>query len=597
MKFTFKAASLFLVFLISGCINSNVNTADVEIHDIQGCDHTSPYLGKSVSDVQGIVTKKYTNGFVMQGIVPDKKDCSSEGLFVHTSSYSNVIIGDLVSVGGVVEEFFPGTEDQHNLSQTEITKPSIKILSSRNELPAPVVLGEGSRKFPLKVIEDDKLSLFDPQSDGLDYFESLEWMIVKLTQARVVGARNSYNEIVVIEDSQTASSTINQTTDALVETNEDKLPERIMIQLPSNWSKKVNVGDRVVAGLTGIMTYSYGNYKIDPTGEIAINKNEQPSSNAECSFENSNKLRIANYNINNFSQYSKISKISNLADQIVSSLCSPDLLVLEEVQDDSGERDDGVVEADENLSLLVIEIDKAGGPEYLYFDFPPQNNTSGGVQGGNIRTVFLLRKDSKLKLTSSSGSMLINGKTLFLDQSKIEFNPNPMQIGFDDPSFQSMRKPIVGLFEYEGKQIIVVGLHLISKGLNSPEYGNIQPIEEPELNKRMAEASYVNAWAEKIIMRSPETIIVIAGDMNDGFESNVLSKLQGKSFVDIAQNLGPDQQFSLIRNGSAQLSDHILISKNVIDYFPKIYHLNTLFDDSTKTSDHDTVMVSIEFPQ
>ena len=123
--------------------------------------------------------------------------------------------------------------------------------------------------------------------------------------------------------------------------------------------------------------------------------------------------------------------------------------------------------------------------------------------------------------------MLINGKTLFLDQSKIEFTPNPMQIGFDDPSFQSMRKPIVGIFEYEGNQIIVVGLHLISKGLNSPEYGNLQPIEEPELNKRMAEASYVNAWAEKIIMRSPETIIMIAGDMNDGFDSNVLSGLQG----------------------------------------------------------------------
>ncbi len=596
MKFA-SIAAMFLIMMTAGCMSSNITPVDIEIHNIQGCGHISPLLGKSVREVQGIVTKKYTNGFVIQGMAQDEKDCSSEALFVHTSSYSDVIIGDLVSVEGVVEEFFPGTEDQHNLSQTEITKASIKTISTGNELPAPVALGEGSREFPQNVIEDDDFSIFDPQSDGLDFFESLEWMNVKLPQTRVVGARNSYNEIVVAENSNTTNIYINQTAGALVETNQDKHPERIMIQLPSNWSKKVNVGDRVAGSLTGIMSYSYGNYKIDPISKISIQKNEQTYKSEDCSVLNSNKLRIANYNINNFSQYTKSSIISYLANQIVDYLCSPDLLVLEEVQDDSGERDDGVVSADENLAILVSAIDKAGGPQYMYFDFPPQNDASGGVQGGNIRTVFLLRKDSKLKLTSSAGVELKNGKTLFLDQTKIELKPNPMQIGFDDPSFQGMRKPIIGLFEYYGQQIIVVGLHLISKGMNSPEYGNVQPIEEPELNKRMEQASYVNKWAENILSRSPGTIIVIAGDINDGFESKVLSTLQGNTFIDTAQKLEPENRFSLIRYGSAQLFDHILLSNNVINISPEIYHLNTLFDDSSKTSDHDPVMVSIEFEE
>lgn len=594
MKFA-SIAVMFLIMMTAGCMSSNITPADIEIHDIQGCDHFSPFLGKSVTNVQGIVTKKYTNGFVMQGIVPDEKDCSSEALFVHTSSYSDVIIGDRVSVGGDVAEFFPGTEDQHNLSQTEITKASIKIIYSQSELPAPVELGDKARQIPSNVVEDDGLSNFDPQSDGLDFFESLEWMMVKLPKARVVGARNSYNEIVVTEDSQASIIDPSETTGALVETNQDKLPERIMIQLPSNWSKKVNVGDRVTGGLTGIMTYSFGNYKIDLTAEVVIEKSEQHGSGQNCSVSNSDKLRIANYNINNFSQYSKSSKINELADQIIDNLCSPDLLVLEEVQDDSGERDDGDVSADENLSILVNAIDKAGGPQYMYFDFPPQNDTSGGVQGGNIRTVFLLRKDSKLKITSNAGGELRNGKTLFLDQTKIELKPNPMQIGFDEPSFQGMRKPIIGLFEYDGKQIIVVGLHLVSKGMNSPEYGSIQPIEEPELHERLAQADYVNTWVEKILLRSPETIIVIAGDMNDEFESNVLNKLQGKTLIDVAQKLEPEQRFSLIRYGSAQLFDHILLSNNVITFSPEIYHLNTLFDDSTKISDHDPFVVSIEF--
>lgn len=54
----------------------------MSISEIQGCSHVSPYNGKLVKDVKGIVTHKFKNGFTMQSQTPDDLDCTSEGIFL-----------------------------------------------------------------------------------------------------------------------------------------------------------------------------------------------------------------------------------------------------------------------------------------------------------------------------------------------------------------------------------------------------------------------------------------------------------------------------------------------------------------------------------
>ena len=78
----------------------NQLTFPVQIHDLQGCTHRSPYEGKYVSSVRGLVTWKDEQGFFMQGANPDDKECTSEGIYVFTQQYSGVIPGDLVTVNG-----------------------------------------------------------------------------------------------------------------------------------------------------------------------------------------------------------------------------------------------------------------------------------------------------------------------------------------------------------------------------------------------------------------------------------------------------------------------------------------------------------------
>jgi len=105
-----------------------------------------------------------------------------------------------VSISGVVDEYQAGTFQDHNLTITQIIEPGVRVLESRQKLPNAVVIGEGGLNLPDKVIDDDSFSVFDPAQDGIDFYESLESMLVTIESGVIVGPRNAYNEIVIIPD-------------------------------------------------------------------------------------------------------------------------------------------------------------------------------------------------------------------------------------------------------------------------------------------------------------------------------------------------------------------------------------------------------------
>ncbi len=87
--------------------------------------------------------------------------------------------------------------------------------------------------------------------------------------------------------------------------------------------------------------------------------------------------------------------ISRIADHIVNHLHSPDIVFVQEIQDDSGSRDDGTVSANKTLAALVRAISKeqkilfGDHWEYQYVNIDPENNQDGGIDGGNIRVAYL----------------------------------------------------------------------------------------------------------------------------------------------------------------------------------------------------------------
>ena len=82
--------------------------------------------------------------------------------------------------------------------------------------------------------------------------------------------------------------------------------------------------------------------------------------------------------------------IPKIASHIVQHLHTPDIVFVQEIQDDSGPRNDGVVSANRTLSTLVNAIKRAsGGVEYDFVNIEPEDNKDGGQPGGNIRVAYL----------------------------------------------------------------------------------------------------------------------------------------------------------------------------------------------------------------
>lgn len=166
-------------------------TADdiATISQIQGNGATSPLVGQFTL-TRGIVTLRVNNGFYIQSqqADTDADPTTSEGLFVFTSaapSATLAVLGNLVTVSGTIAEFIPSA-DPNQQSQTQLTGPSISVVSTSNPLPTPVALGA---------------TLPDPQG-SITQLEHLENMRVSVASLTVIAATDGN----VSETNATANS-------------------------------------------------------------------------------------------------------------------------------------------------------------------------------------------------------------------------------------------------------------------------------------------------------------------------------------------------------------------------------------------------------
>lgn len=579
--------NLAVILLIAGILSAACNPqivavktpasgGGIRIHDVQGCSHRSPYTGRVVENLSGVVTRKISNGFYLQDDQPDDQSCSSEAIFVFTNTFPDVLPGDRVTVSGRVEEFQPGGYESGNLTLTQLVSPDFKIISRENALPAATLIGSGGSMPPTSVIDDDGFADFDPQTDGIDFYESLESMLVKIDTGVVVGARNPYNEVVIIPAETIGENQISQI-GALVEQADDPNPERILLNLNQENRARIHVGAELSEPVMGILDYSYGNYKVNVFGIAAFTNIEHEIASIE---KMPGALTIATYNVENLSRFDN-TRLVQLAEDIATILGYPDLLVLHEILDDSGVEDDGVVSASLTLESLINLIETHGGVVYGYIDNPPKNNQDGGIEGGNIRSVMLYRLDS-LRIADASDANL---------------RENPARIGPDNWPFSAARKPLVALFAYGNNRVLVVAPHLTSRGADSPLFGKIQPISKPEEEKRIAQAAYINGYLRNFRKRNPDIAIVVAGDLNDDPWSKTLQALKGDLLGDLSAAMPANERFSYILDGNAIQLDYILLSGDTNwSGSVNIIHINSIFDHTLQMSDHDPVMVELSIP-
>ena len=93
------------------------------------------------------VTAVAFNGYYVQDPDGDGDDATSDGMFVRESG-SKPNVGDLVELTGAISESIPGGAGTGNLSTTRMSAPATTVLSTRELLPAPVVIGTSGRIPP-----------------------------------------------------------------------------------------------------------------------------------------------------------------------------------------------------------------------------------------------------------------------------------------------------------------------------------------------------------------------------------------------------------------------------------------------------------------
>jgi len=566
------------------------------IHEIQGATHHSPLAGSKVTTT-GVVIAVRTNGFWIEDPQPDADPATSEGLFVFTGKAPTVHSGDTVSVAGTVSEFRPGGSNT-NLSGTELDAPTVTVTGSGMPLPAPAKVGPGGLVAPVAPRTDapgdlEASSTFDPASNALDFYESMEGMLVELDDAVAVGPTNRFGELPVIPGGTAAQRT---SRGGVLYSYADPNTARLILAPGLAPVPTANVSDTLPGPVIGVLDYNFANFRLDVLSTPTLTPGPiQPEvTRKQWLLE----LAIATYNVENLAPTDPQVKFDRLALGLVRNLSSPDIVSLEEIQDNSGAADDGTVAANVTLDKLAAAISAAGGPAYHYREIDPVNDTTGGQPGGNIRVAFLFRTDRGVSFVDRPGG---DATTAVGVVPATRFQPAHLTVspGLIDPgnaAWSTSRRPLVGEFQYFGRQLFVIGNHFNSKGGDQPLMGRFQPPARNSETQRHLQAQVVRGFVDQLRAANPRAATVVLGDLNDFEFSATADLLVGDGYLtDLPRTLPLAERYSYVFEGNSQILDHILISGQLAKepYQYDIVHINSEFAD--QSSDHDPQIVRFPF--
>ncbi|EPQ54532.1 DNase I-like protein [Gloeophyllum trabeum ATCC 11539] len=591
----------------------------VSITDIQGPAFQSPLRNQVVHDVTGIVTAKGPTGFWISGpAVNDNR--VSNGLSVYTKSTSilrQVNVGDEVSLSGRVSEYH-SYFSPNDLFLTQLNVPSnIAVLSSNNTIK-PVVLGidkspptqqlaaldvygdlDGFLSVPNNQSQLEVLNAtLQPEKYGLDFWESLEGQLVLVKNPVALNYPTRFHEIWVHGDwpvtgkNQRGGLTITFGPDGYPDAN----PEAILIGKALDGTKGPDVAiGTTLSDIVGVVTYQYGSYRILPLTASTVVDTPLFDVPATGLVSNANvcSLVMADYNVENMGPRSH--HLSTIAEHIVDKLRLPDLVFVQEIQDDSGPKNDGTVTANLTLTRLVEAIaDASGGVDYGFVDVDPVNNQDGGQPGGNIRVAYLYRRDRVRLLPGSPPGGALDSTEPFLDSTDavaLTFNPGRIDPGND--IWYEARKPVAAAWQTStGARFYTINVHFSSKRGSTSSQGNARTPINGRVDVRTGQANITATFVRDILSLDPSASILAAGDFNEYLQTrSVFADLSEVLHdIDETSNIDPVERYTYVYDQNTQQIDHIFVSNAIKERGTEVEHIhvnNWASSLKQRTSDHD----------
>ncbi|KAI8941787.1 hypothetical protein NX059_002988 [Plenodomus lindquistii] len=587
------------------------------IAEINGPKFLSPLKDQTVSNVSGIVTAKGPDGIWLRSTQPDHDERTSDSLYVFGRTFgANLTVGDSIVVGGKVLEY---RSNKDYIYLTELGSPVLeKKISSGNKV-SPLVIGKDTRDPPTEQYSSldggdvfavpNNVSLISvanpelqPRKFGLDFWESLSGELVTVKKPTALTKPSSFGDTWVAGNWKVTGK---NDRDGLTITDRDANPEAIIIGTPLDGTRNpttTKMGD-TVEEITGVVTYAFGFYRILPLTAIKVTKSQKPTLPSPTKLESSGKcdgITFGAYNVENLAPTSDHHPL--LAAHIVDYLKSPDIIFVQEVQDDNGVTNDAVVSANLTLSTLTAAIASAGGPNYAFTDIVPVDDRDGGAPGGNIRTAYLY-KPSLIRLYKPNPGGPQDANQV-LDGPTLKFNPG--RIDPANEAWTASRKPLAAQWEVISKNakksdvFFTVNVHFGSKGGSSSLHGDARPPVNGGVDDRLAQSQITANFVKDILSKDKNARIITAGDFNEFAFVEPLEQyvqISGLKDLDAVVKIDELERYTYLFDMNAQQLDHMYVSDAVAKGKGPKYehiHVNTWPEYSAQVSDHDPSVARLD---
>lgn len=610
------AALAALTLLIAGAGRASADDGEApnyaSIMEIQGPGLFSPLDGETVT-TRGVVTLETDRGgsFWIQDPHGDDDPDTSDGLYVYRGeSAGNVNPGDYIEITATVDDWVPNAGPASQ-PLTELVSPrSIRVLESGRPLPTPV---------EITTVPDVSIP------DALRFWERLEGMLIRVRDGVAVSATSRYGEFAILSPPHLVpGSGFHRSTGHLIirrtdEGTVDYNPERIIVDDGSLGRAPIVTPGTSVPLLEGVVDYSFGNYKIQPS-LIEVGEARPASASGDLNWSNraadapdrrgpgsADTAVIATFNVENLFDRKNNplkddsgstptpreleTKLTKLTRFIVDTLEVPAIVVVQEVENEAilqtlGDR----VNSRARRGSISAEVDHRA-VDYVAVSF--ESSDRRGIENG-----FLYDR---------SRVRLVQAYRLGGPDVAAAFGPQSPSPG---------REPIVGVFQIPsvlGEQdLTIVGNHFKSKGGDQPLFGvTWPPIRETEAQRR-DQAKAVRRFVDEVFAENAESLLVVAGDLNDfqfpepgEQEHHPLGILEGGRIAlrNVIGDLPDAERFTYVYDGNSQVLDHILVSLALEGYLldTTVARGNagspaSLADEADtwlRSSDHDALLIRL----
>ena len=661
------------------------------IHDVQGTAYYSPILasdgisGFNVASTTTVVIRAVVTavdadgqrqGFYLTEEYADwdANPFTSEGIFVMTrndagvgSAVSGVNVGDIVTVTAKVMEY----QAFSSMPRTVLVNSSVTVESTGNPLPTYVL--DGSVNIPtgvMTLVEPDYLDSADGAGDTFDatlyalsFWETVEGMLVTLpdmvvadgfvstsgnrpifqayseahADADQVNGRGGYT---IAGDPANAPPNSATTEDDTIAGGRhlhdgDINPDIIEVDFsgfaaapPAGLTQQLSMGDRL-GDVTGVVDFDFTDRKLFVTNYDGSQfVNTQPVRETTGLAGDARSVTVATFNVENLDPGDGAARFAALADAIAINLNAPDIIMVEEIQDNNGQTSNGITDASLTWQMLVDALNAATGQAYQWVDQPPVNNAEGGAGGGNIRVGFIYNTN-RVQLGDLAADASIEDRRKYTDRigdglrdtgDLIAFSDDMIASEINPADWSSTRLSLLGQFTFNGESLFLIANHFTAKG-GSGEFWQIdqdiaagQP-ENAGWARRVQQAEDVWTMMNHIQSSRPGAGIVAGGDFNDFYFYRPLEVLTGYSetdgtarsggarFDNMTLTLPEAERYTYTFDGRSQAIDHIVASQNLSGFATyDVVHINTGYnplgtgaDLSQRLSDHDPAVLRLDF--